>query len=112
VNLVRLLVQETSCATAKVTTIYLYACRDCTGLTALALPNTLIYIGSGAFKNCAALKELALPASLEHIGSDAFRGLHEAKGAAFASLDPGGPASAGAHEPRATSLERTPARTG
>jgi hypothetical protein len=41
---------------------------------ALALPNSLIYIGSDTFANCAGLTELALPASLEHIGSPAFRG--------------------------------------
>jgi hypothetical protein len=57
-----------------VTTIGERAFRGCTGLKALALSNTLRFIGWKSFQDCTGLEELALPASLEDIAYNAFSG--------------------------------------
>ena len=51
------------------------AFRECTGLTKVTLPSTLIYdIQSGVFFGCTALMEVTLPNTLTHIGNLAFSG--------------------------------------
>lgn len=50
-----------------------HAFEQCTSLTGtLTLPETLTYIGNGAFEDCAFTGELHLPNNLEYIGERAF----------------------------------------
>lgn len=45
---------------------------DCTGLTAVTLPEGLISIGDGCFSHCIGLKEVVIPNSVTSIGTTAF----------------------------------------
>lgn len=58
----------------KLTTIGMYAFKDCTAVKAITLPPALIHIEPGAFENCTGLTELVLPESLLTIGGAAFEG--------------------------------------
>ncbi len=49
------------------------ALRDCSNLTSVELPNSLISIGGGAFWGCSGLNSVELPNSLVSIGNEAFR---------------------------------------
>lgn len=46
-------------------------------ITSIALPSTITYIGSEAFKNCSYLQRFSFPASLKQIGAEAFLGCSE-----------------------------------
>lgn len=47
------------------------------GITSIALPSTITYIGREAFKNCSYLQRFSFPASLKQIGAEAFSGCSE-----------------------------------
>lgn len=55
-----------------ITAIPNYFCADCTALTSVTLPNTVISIDYNAFSGCQSLTDFVLPASLQRIGSSAF----------------------------------------
>lgn len=46
--------------------------RDCKNLESIALPESIITIGSEAFKNCTAIKSIKLPSKVETIGESVF----------------------------------------
>ena len=48
------------------------AFRNCTKLTAVTLPSTLIKIGSSAFASCESLQRIVIPDSVESISNSAF----------------------------------------
>lgn len=50
------------------------AFKDCTGLTGVTIPDTIVEIGRSAFENCTGLKTVTIPNSVTQIGSSAFRG--------------------------------------
>ena len=55
-----------------VTNIDIRACYDCTNLTSVEFPNTLVGIGGNAFSSCNNLTSIDLPNSLNRIGDGAF----------------------------------------
>ena len=59
-------------AGAKVTHIGRDAFRDCSGLTAVTVPEGAIRIGRGAFFNCSGLGSITIPSSVKIIERDAF----------------------------------------
>lgn len=50
------------------------AFSNCSELTEVVLPNSLLYIGAGAFQGCTKLRSVNFPNSLKHIGIAAFLG--------------------------------------
>ena len=50
------------------------AFKNCTAITEISLPESLITIGASAFSGCGELTEIAIPASVEHIGRSVFSG--------------------------------------
>ena len=50
------------------------AFSDCTGLTSVTIPNSVTFLGSGAFYHCSALTSITLSKSLTSIGFIAFCG--------------------------------------
>ena len=48
------------------------AFRDCTELTAVEFPNSVVYIGDVAFNGCTALSEISIPDNVLEIGYDCF----------------------------------------
>lgn len=50
------------------------AFTNCTGLTGVEIPNTIIEIGKEAFKGCTGLKSITIPDSVTKIGDEAFNG--------------------------------------
>lgn len=51
---------------------YLYYGHDC--ITSVAIPKSVTYISSGAFKDCSSLTSIVIPEGVIEIGSDAFWG--------------------------------------
>ena len=51
-----------------------YAFYNCSGLTTIALPNSVTSIGSSAFQYCSGLTTISLPNSVISIGMNAFYG--------------------------------------
>lgn len=51
---------------------YLYYGHDC--ITSVAIPESVTYISSGAFKDCSSLTSIVIPEGVVEIGSDAFWG--------------------------------------
>ena len=45
---------------------------DCTGLTSVAIPNSVTFIGNWAFNGCSALTSIDIPNTVTSIGNDAF----------------------------------------
>ena len=58
--------------TFTVTAIGIYSFQDCTGLTAITIPNSVKTIGSEAFKGCTSLTSIMIPDSVTKIGDGAF----------------------------------------
>ena len=58
--------------TYTVKTIGNYAFYNCSGLTAVTIPNSVTSIGSNAFDNCAGLTSVTIPNSVTSIGEKAF----------------------------------------
>lgn len=58
-----------------VTAIDEWAFDECTEVTSITLPSTLMFIGQDAFSYCDNVKELIIPASVTVIGSGAFNGM-------------------------------------
>ena len=54
------------------TSIGIYAFSNCTGLTSVTIPNSIISIGGGAFMNCSGLTSVTIPNSVTIIGRNAF----------------------------------------
>ncbi len=46
----------------------------CTGLTSVTIPDSVTYIGHGAFNGCEGLTDVTIPDSVKKIGYNAFRG--------------------------------------
>jgi hypothetical protein len=61
-------------ANYQVTSISGYAFANCTGLTSVTIPNSIISIDRGAFYECSNLTSIAIPNSVTNIGSYAFHG--------------------------------------
>ena len=57
-----------------VTSIASFAFYNCTGLTQVTIPNSVVSIGDYAFRGCTGLKAITLPESVESIGNYAFSG--------------------------------------
>ena len=49
------------------------AFQNCTGLTAVRIPNSVIYIGDWVFQNCVNLASIDLPDSLQVLGTEVFK---------------------------------------
>ena len=60
--------------TYDVTFIDYDAFKNCSGLTSVTIPPTILGIGECAFKNCSGLKSLFIPKSVNTIGEFAFSG--------------------------------------
>ena len=60
--------------TYDVTFIDYDAFKNCSGLTSVTIPPTILGIGECAFKNCSGLKSLFIPKSVNTIGEFAFTG--------------------------------------
>lgn len=56
------------------TSIGEYAFKDCTGLTNITIPNSVISISAHAFRNCSGLTDIIVPDSVVSIGQYAFGG--------------------------------------
>ena len=56
----------------KVTSIGYLAFIDCSGLTSITIPSSVISIGGGAFSSCTSLTSITIPNSVTSIGSGAF----------------------------------------
>lgn len=54
--------------------VFAGAFENCTALTDVKIPNTVIEIGDGAFYNCSALTEILIPDSVTFIGTHALYG--------------------------------------
>ena len=66
--------------------------KNCTAITEISLPESLITIGASAFSGCGGLTEIAIPASVEQIGRSAFSGcsgLTKVNYNAVSAADPG-----------------------
>ena len=50
------------------------AFRNCTGLTSITIPNSVMSIGNQAFLGCTGLTSITIPDSVTSIGESAFRG--------------------------------------
>lgn len=59
------------------------AFRDCSGLTSIEIPNSVISIGGGAFCRCRGLTSIEIPDSVISIGDEAFRDCSSLGGAMF-----------------------------
>jgi len=57
-----------------VTSIGMYAFRNCDGLTSVTIPNSVTSIGSSAFYECTGLTSVTIPESVTSIGYEAFSG--------------------------------------
>ena len=57
-----------------VTGIGYWAFENCTDLTNVTIPDSVIYIGSGAFRDCTGLTNVKIPDSVISIGDNAFDG--------------------------------------
>ncbi|MBR4390384.1 MAG: leucine-rich repeat domain-containing protein [Prevotella sp.] len=57
-----------------VTEIYLSAFQECSGLTSITIPNSVIFIDSYAFYGCSSLSSLEIPGSVTFIDLYAFNG--------------------------------------
>lgn len=57
-----------------VTSIGYCAFGDCTGLTSISIPNSVMFIQYGAFQNCSSLTSITLPNSIQSIAQFAFMG--------------------------------------
>ena len=60
--------------TYSVTSIGNNAFFNCTGLTSVTIPNSVIIIRNNAFSGCSALTSITIPNSIEYIGESAFAG--------------------------------------
>lgn len=58
--------------TYTVTMIGFGAFDDCSGLTSVTIPNSIISIDDYAFRNCSGLSSITIPSSVTTIGDDAF----------------------------------------
>lgn len=58
---------------ANITEIEDYAFKDCTELTSILIPETVISIGEGAFKGCTNLSSINLPERLTSLGAYSFK---------------------------------------
>lgn len=59
-------------ATYSVTKIGTYAFNNCTNLTSVLIPESIIEIGDYAFRNCTNLKTISLPITIEKVGAQIF----------------------------------------
>ena len=60
--------------TYSLTSIGSSAFFNCTGLTSVTIPNSVIIIRNNAFSGCSALTSITIPNSIEYIGESAFAG--------------------------------------
>ncbi len=59
---------------SSVTSIYIYAFQNCSGLTSITIPNSVTSIGNYAFAGCSDLASITIPNSVTSIGNYAFSG--------------------------------------
>ena len=64
----------------EVTSIGKYAFRNCSGLTSVAIPDSVTSIGDCAFEDCRGLRSVTIPDSVISIGNYAFDNCSELKG--------------------------------
>lgn len=57
----------------EITEIVKFVCRDCTGLTSVAIPENVTSIGQGAFQGCTSLTSVNIPKKVTTLGSSVFR---------------------------------------
>lgn len=63
------------------------AFENCTELSDIELPSTLIYIGVSAFAKCSSLHTITIPRSVDNIDSGAFEGCRNLENVIFEDPD-------------------------
>lgn len=65
-------VEDNNGNTFTVNSIGWYAFRDCTGITSVTIPNTIITISLDAFRGCTGIQSVSIGSSVSTIGDNAF----------------------------------------
>ena len=64
-----------------------YAFRYCSGLTSVAIPNSVTTIGHEAFRECSGIKRMDIPQSITSIEASAFLGCTSLEGVYISDLE-------------------------